>query len=96
MPTCIEARVRKLGLKNTSATDFPASDFSITSPLLNFCADSIISSSSFREKSDVLRKFFIINLVNIILVLQLIYQFPLFSHIKVEAGAKHSRRSKFR
>jgi len=27
MPTCIEARVRKDGLKKTSAIDFPASGF---------------------------------------------------------------------
>src|ERR1700741_2870781 len=34
IPTCIDARVRKLGLKNTSATDFPASGFETSSPLL--------------------------------------------------------------
>src|SRR5262245_57774942 len=56
MPTCIDARVRKLGLKNTNATDLPASGCERSSPRLNFTADSNNRSSCSREKSMVLRK----------------------------------------
>jgi len=41
MPTCIEARVRKLGLKKTSATDVPPSGFVLSSPCLKRSAESM-------------------------------------------------------
>src|SRR3989440_11694400 len=55
-PTCIEARVRKLGLKKTSATERPSRGFVRSSPRLNLRADSINSSSSSRVQSAVVRK----------------------------------------
>src|SRR5688500_6004350 len=58
MPTCIEARVRRLGLKKTSATDLPASGLELTSPRLKRSADSSRRSSSARVQSAVVRKSF--------------------------------------
>src|SRR5204862_1095865 len=56
-PTCIEARVRKLGLKKTSATLRPASGFDASSPRLKRNAASSKPSSSSRVQSAVVRKF---------------------------------------
>src|ERR1044071_9772990 len=57
MPTCIDARVRKLGLKKTSATERPASGFEESSPRLKRAADASKPSSSSRVQSPVERKF---------------------------------------
>src|SRR5438034_9510529 len=57
MPTCIEARVRRLELKKTRATDLPSSDLVVASdPLLSASAESIIRSRSARERPVVDRK----------------------------------------
>src|SRR5207248_6204323 len=56
-PTCIEARVRKLGLKKTSATLRPARGFDASSPRLKRSAASSKPSSSSRVQSAVVRKF---------------------------------------
>src|SRR5207248_3396835 len=56
-PTCIEARVLKLGLKKTSATLRPASGFDASSPRLKRSAASSRPSSSSRVQSAVVRKF---------------------------------------
>jgi hypothetical protein len=61
MPTCIDARVRKLGLKKTSATDLPASGSELFRALLSVAAESTNDDSSAEFQSDVFRKCLVID-----------------------------------
>src|ERR1700752_99928 len=56
MPTCIDARVRRLGLKKTRATDLPFKVSELSVPRLNVKAESIIRFKSLSECCGVERK----------------------------------------
>jgi hypothetical protein len=56
MPTCIDARVRRLGSKNTRATDLPSSGLSAEGLRFDSNAADMSRSSVAVSTSEVLRK----------------------------------------